>query len=86
MSLNALCILLPPACMHPNSKGLHKGTFLQADIVGQLVAEVGSMHIVPDNEIIWYPKTVYLLYLAKLPWTGGVAQNCMSGHRLYTWI
>ena len=52
--------MFAPACMNPNSKGLHKGTFLQADIVGQLVAEVGSMHIVPDNVsyvITCYPKT-----------------------------
>merc|ERR1711953_104590 len=35
------------ARMHPNGKWFHERALLEADIVRQLVAEVGSMHIVP---------------------------------------
>ena len=35
--------------MHPNCKWFHERALLEADIVRQLVAEVGGMHIVPDD-------------------------------------
>ena len=35
--------------MHPNGKWFHERALLEADIIWQLVAEVGGMHIVPDD-------------------------------------
>ena len=35
--------------MHPNGKWFHERALLEADIIWQLVAEVGGMHIVPDH-------------------------------------
>ena len=34
------------------------------------------------SPLIWRSKAKYWFHLARLPWTGGVAQNCMPGHRL----
>ena len=54
--------------MHPNGKWFHERALLEADIFWQLVAEVGGMHIVPDD----CPH----LYDAQKQSTGFTLQGC----------
>ena len=68
--------------MDPHSQGLHESPLLQADVVGQLVAEVCGVHVEPGVGIVEVKVSAESGHRDRLPWTGGVAQNCMSGQRL----